>query len=176
MREALARTHPLTAPACPVATPARSREPAAANIPQVNFALLGARMASLIGLIAMAALPAEFYITVTTSVTVAGSVILQILVMRENRRRYERTRQENIDRYEHDRQERIDHQDELKLEIARVAALTRATATSLKDDIHANTMLTVEAGAKADAAYDAANHVNEKIANLRGGGPPAQSP
>lgn len=143
--------------------------------PQMNFSLLGMRIASLIGLIAMAALPTEFYITLTTAITVTGSIVLQILVIRENKRRYERGRQEATDRYERDRQERIDHQDELKLEIARVATLTSATGASLAHDIRANSALTAEVGAKADAAYDAANHVDEKIAKMQSGAPHSRS-
>lgn len=164
MREALARGNDLAAAAWPVATTAPRRAPGPTwKLPQTNFAVLGLRAASFIGLIAMATLPAEFYITVGTAITVAGGIIMQILVTRENRLHDERTRQE-----------RVDHQAELKLEIARVAALTRSAAASLTYDIRANSALTVEAGVKADAAYDAANHVNEKIASLQAGALPVK--
>lgn len=50
------------------------------------------------------------------------------------------------------------------LELAKQIVTLRTDA--IRDDIAKNTELTIMAASKADAAYDVANHVNEKIARL----------
>lgn len=123
----------------------------------LNVNLIGLKLASLIGVTSMLVFPSDpqFYVACTTAVTVAGSVIIQLLKNRQEDRRYQR-----------DRQERIDHQEELKQEVAKVATVARNAATDLKSDILANTELTKASGEKAEEAFVAANHVSEKFAIL----------
>ncbi len=130
---------------------------------ELNVSLLGMKFASLMGLTAMM-LPTEpqFWVACATGFTVAGSIGLQILKNRQDDKRYER-----------DRQERLDHQAELKHEVAKVAEVAATAASDLKADIATNTQLTSEVGAKADQAYNAANHVNDKIAAMARGPLPA---
>lgn len=123
----------------------------------IDVNLIGLKLASLMGVTSMLVFPSDpqFYVACTTAVTVAGSVLIQLLKNKQEDRRYER-----------DRQERIEHQEELKLEVAKVAAVAKNAAIDLKSDIKANTELTRASGEKAEEAYTAANHVSEKFAIL----------
>lgn len=51
----------------------------------------------------------------------------------------------------------------------RANALVVENANAIRHDLAANTALTKTVGVKADAAFEAANHVNDKIANLARG-------
>ena len=136
----------------------------------LNVLLLGMRAASFIGLASMVVLPSEpqFYTAIGTMGMVAGSIVLQLLKNHEEDKRRKA-----------DQQERLDHQNELKLEIERVAVTARLAAmgvakvakdaaSDLSSKIEANTALTLEVGSKADAAYVAANHINDKVLALTG--------
>ncbi len=127
-------------------------------------ALMGMKIAIVPALAAMM-LPIgepQFWAAITTVATVLGTIVLQILQMLKSR-------QDNAElqrRYDRDREEQERHRLELKSEVAKVAVVASAAASDLKADIRENTELTAQVGAKADAAYDAANGVNEKIVSV----------
>ena len=118
----------------------------------MNVSLLGLRIASVFGAVALM-LPTEpqFWVACTVGITTIGSIVLQLLKNRQD----VKMRQLDDERYERDRLAMISHQAELK-----------AGVTNIRGDIAANTALTSDVGAKADAAYEAANNVNEKIASI----------
>jgi hypothetical protein len=119
---------------------------------EMNVNLLGLRVASVFGVVALL-LPTDpqFWVACTVGITTIGSIVLQILKNRQD----VKMRQLDDARYERDHAE-------LR------AGISTGTET-IRRDIAANTALTSDVGAKADAAYEAANNVNEKIATLAAG-------
>lgn len=122
----------------------------------------GFRIASLIGLAEMIALPndpAQFYVTLGIAITTAGGVILQFLKNKQDRVRIAA-----------DRQERLDHQEELRSRVEamkiEIMANTGRRAGELKREILANTVLTQQGIEKTEAFAETANHVSEKFATL----------
>lgn len=121
-----------------------------------NLNLMGLRLATLFGLIALA-LPTEpqFWVACGTAITVVGSLIMQAMNNRQNDKRYERDRQAMLDQH------------------AEIKTGMKANTASIRKDVAENTALTSLVGEKADAAYEVANGVNEKIASLASGPIPA---
>lgn len=119
---------------------------------EMNVSLMGLKVATVFGAVALL-LPTEpqFWVACTVGITTIGSIVLQLLKNRQD----VKMRQLDDQRYERDRLAMIGHQAELK-----------AGVSNIRGDIAMNTALTADAGAKADAAYEAANNVNEKIAGL----------
>ncbi len=119
---------------------------------EMNVSLMGLKVATVVGAVALL-LPTEpqFWVACTVGITTIGSIVLQLLKNRQD----VKMRQLDDQRYERDRLTMIGHQAELK-----------AGVSNIRGDIAMNTALTADAGAKADAAYEAANNVNEKIAGL----------
>ena len=118
----------------------------------MSVSLLGLKIATVFGAVALM-LPTEpqFWVACTVGITTIGSIVLQLLKNRQD----VKMRQLDDERYERDRLTMICHQAELK-----------AGVTNIRGDIAVNTALTSDVGARADAAYEAANNVNEKIASI----------
>ena len=119
---------------------------------EMSVSLLGLKIATVFGAVALM-LPTEpqFWVACTVGITTIGSIVLQLLKNRQD----VKMRQLDDERYERDRLTTICHQAELK-----------AGVTNIRGDIAVNTALTSDVGARADAAYEAANNVNEKIASI----------
>ena len=58
---------------------------------------------------------------------------------------------------------------QVKADLEAAKSVVRSQTEAIRTDLAANTEITRQASAKADAAFEAANHVNEKIASLAGG-------
>ncbi len=154
------------------------------------------KIAAIIGVTGLMVFPSEpqFYVLCAVVCSSVSAVILQILKGRQDDRR----REHEDERYDRDRAEREAHQREViqryehaaeltiakaaevkqevglaasavKREVAVAQAITATAAKELKTELGVNTTLTRVAVQKADRAYDAANHVNEKIASLASG-------
>lgn len=69
----------------------------------------------------------------------------------------------------YERQERLDQARQVRQDVESAKQTVVRRTTMLEQSLAENTEITRQVGAKADAAYVAANHVNEKIAALAGG-------
>ena len=80
-----------------------------------------------------------------------------------NRRADQKEREQ---RHQWDVEAREAQAQQVKHDLEDAKRVVTAKTDLLRDDLAHNTAITIQAAQKADAAYDAANHVNEKIATI----------